>query len=77
MVGDYISTSFNGSGTAHGVFAVGLVVTGKTCTLGDVTSCNEAMYTNASGLAALAGSRVSNDHAVASSQGSSHLSTAR
>jgi hypothetical protein len=69
MVGDYISTSFNSSGTAHGVFAVGLVVTGKTCTLGDVTSCNEAMYTNASGLAALAGSHTSKgDHVVFTSQ---------
>lgn len=78
MVGDYISTSFNNSGTAHGVFAVGFVVTGKTCTLGDVTSCNEPMFTNASGLAALAGSHSSKgDHAVASSQGSSILRTAR
>ncbi len=78
MVGDYISTSFNDSGTAHGVFAVGNTVTGKTCTLGDVTSCNEAMYTTASGLAALAGSHSSKgDHAVASSQGSSSLHTTR
>ena len=76
MVGDYISTSFNNSGTAHGVFAVAAV--GTTCTLGVVTSCNEAMNTNASGLAALAGSRSSKgDHAVASSPGSSKLHTAR
>ncbi len=78
MVGDYISTSFNNSGTAHGVFAVGNTVTGKTCTLGDVTSCNEAMNTTASGLAALAGSHSSKgDLAVASSQGSSSLHTSR
>ena len=78
MVGDYISTSFNNSGTAHGVFAVGNTVTGKTCTLGDVTSCNEPTYTNASGLAAVAGSHSSKgDHAFASSQGSSILHTAR
>jgi hypothetical protein len=67
MVGDYISTSFNNTGTAHGVFAVGLVVTGKTCTLGDITSCNEAMYTNASGLASLSGGHTGRgDHVVAS-----------
>jgi hypothetical protein len=78
MVGDYISTSFNSSGTAHGVFAVGNTVAGKTCTLGDVTSCNEPTYTNASGLAALAGSHSSkSDHAFASSQGSSQMHTAR
>jgi hypothetical protein len=78
MVGDYISTSFNNSGTAHGVFAVGKTVTGKTCTLGDVTSCNEAMYSNASGLAALAGSHTSSGNAVvASSQGSSALRASR
>ncbi len=53
MVGDYISTSFAG-GTAHGVFALGNTVAGKTCTLGDVTSCNEPMYTPASGLSAAA-----------------------
>jgi hypothetical protein len=74
MVGDYISTSFNSSGTAHGVFAVGFVVTGKTCTLGDVTSCNEPMFTNASGLAALAGSHISKgDHVVTSQSPGSSL----
>ncbi len=72
MVGDYISTSFSG-GTAHGVFAVG--ATGTTCTLGGVTSCNEPMFTNATGLAALAGNRTSHDHVVASSPGSSQLHT--
>jgi hypothetical protein len=52
MVGDYISTSFDSVGTAHGVFAVGVPVAGKTCTLGDVSSCNESMNTNAVGLSA-------------------------
>lgn len=50
MVGDYISTSFNSTDLAHGVFAVS--APGTTCTLGVVTSCNEAMFTNASGLTA-------------------------
>jgi len=78
MVGDYISTSFNNTGTAHGVFEVGNTVTGKTCTLGDITSCNEPTYTNASGLAVLGGSHSSmGDHAFAISQGSSQLHTAR
>ena len=67
MVGDYISTSFNGSGTAHGVFAVGNTVAGKTCTLGDITSCDEATYTNASGLAAHSGTHTGKgDRVVAS-----------
>ncbi len=59
MVGDYISTSFNNSDTAHGVFAVGNTVPGKTCTLGDITSCKEAMYTNTGGLALVGGSHTS------------------
>ncbi len=77
MVGDYISTSFNNSGTAHSVFAVGKTVTGKTCTLGDVTSCNEAMYTNASGLAFVGGSHTSKgDHVVFTAQSPTLLSPA-
>jgi hypothetical protein len=52
MVGDYISTSFNNSGTAHGVFAV---ASSTSCVLGQVASCNEAMFTNAVGLAAASG----------------------
>jgi hypothetical protein len=47
MVGDYISTSFVTTATntraAQTVFAVGISVTSKTCTLGDITSCNEPM----------------------------------
>lgn len=46
MVGDYLSTSlltgFSGD-PALSVFAVGLPVAGKTCTLGQVTSCDEPM----------------------------------
>lgn len=78
MVGDYISTSFNSSGTAHGVFAVGNTVAGKTCTLGDNTSCNEAMYTNAGGLASVGGSHTSRGDVVVvfSSPTSSVLQTA-
>jgi hypothetical protein len=49
MVADYISTSFNSAGVAHGVFAV---ASGNACTLAVVGSCNEAMFTNAAGLAA-------------------------
>src|SRR5262249_33428713 len=43
MVGDYISTSFNASGTAHGVFAVATAPSGSVF--------NEAMFTTASGVA--------------------------
>ena len=53
MVGDYISTSFVTASTgdlALPVFAVGLPVTGKTCTLGDVTSCREPMEAPATAL---------------------------
>jgi hypothetical protein len=73
MVGDYISTSFNSSGTAHGVFAVGFVVTGKTCTLGDITSCNESMNTNASGLASLSGGHTGRGDRVVASNHSAAL----
>ena len=79
MVGDYISTSFNNSDTAHGVFAVGNTVPGKTCTLGDITSCDEAMYTNASGLAFVGGSHTSKGDGVVvfSTLTSSVLQTSR
>jgi hypothetical protein len=43
MVGDYLSSSFVSPGSAVSVFAVGLPVSNKTCTLGDVTSCHESM----------------------------------
>ncbi len=59
MVGDYMSTSFvttvTGAHRSLAVFAVGLVVSGKTCTLGDVTSCNEPMFAPSSPLSAAAG----------------------
>jgi hypothetical protein len=48
MVGDYISTSFNSGGTAHGAFAVAKANSG--------TVFNEAMSTTASGIASAAGS---------------------
>lgn len=58
MVGDYISTSFNSSGLAHGLFAVSNAPTGSTF--------DQAMYTNATGLSQLSGVVVtsSGDHAV-------------
>jgi hypothetical protein len=53
MVGDYLSSSFVTGAlrdAALSVFAVGMRVTGKTCTLGDVSSCNEPMEAPSSGL---------------------------
>jgi hypothetical protein len=50
MVGDYISTSFNASGTAHGVIAVATAPSGSVF--------NEAMFTTANGVASAAGSLV-------------------
>jgi len=52
MVGDYISTSYDANHLAHGVF---MVATGTTCTLGSVTSCDEAAYTPTAGLLASGG----------------------
>jgi len=52
MVGDYISTSYDANHVAHPVFMVG---TGTTCTLGSVTSCDEATYTPTAGLLASGG----------------------
>jgi len=50
MVGDYISTSYNASGTAHGVFAVANVPTagGPDCATA-TPHCDQAIYTTASG----------------------------
>jgi hypothetical protein len=48
MVGDYISTSFDANGLAHGTFAVATAPSGSTF--------NEAIYTPATGLTAAAGS---------------------
>jgi hypothetical protein len=50
MVGDYISTSFNASGVAHGVFAVATAPSGGVF--------HEAMFTQASGFKAIGGSLV-------------------
>jgi hypothetical protein len=47
MVGDYISTSFGSDGLAHGTFAVAHAPSGSVR--------DEAIYTTASGLTALAG----------------------
>ncbi len=47
MVGDYISTSFNAAGTAHGVFAVAAPNNG--------TVFNEAMFTTAAAVTSAAG----------------------
>jgi hypothetical protein len=49
MVGDYSSTSFNSAGRAFPVLAN---ATGSTCTLGQITSCNEFMVTPTGGLLA-------------------------
>jgi len=54
MVGDYISTSYDANHLAHGIFMVG---TGTTCTLGSVTSCDEATYTPTAGLLVSGGIR--------------------
>jgi hypothetical protein len=56
MVGDYISTSFVHAATsdvARTVFALGKAVAGKTCTLGDVKSCNVPMVAPSNGLTSL------------------------
>jgi hypothetical protein len=59
MVGDYISTSFVTTATntraAQTVFAVGVTVPNKTCTLGDITSCNEPMEAPSAALAVTGG----------------------
>lgn len=76
MVGDYISTSYSG-GKAYPVIAVAFS-TGKACTLGNITSCNEAMYTPTGGLAIVGGSGTSHDVPVFTASGaSSRLYTAR
>ena len=50
MVGDYMSTSFNGSGVAFPVFAVATVPTGGTSCGATGVTCNEGMYTVSTGL---------------------------
>ncbi len=76
MVGDYISTSYAG-GKAYPVIAVAFS-TGTACTLGNITSCNEAMYTPTSGLSHRGGTLTSHDVPVFTASGSSsRLYTAR
>ena len=80
MVGDYISTSFVTSTSgdlALSVFAVGMPVPGKTCTLGDITSCNEPMDAPSSGLPAAspAATRVATTGPVSSTHSEHAAST--
>jgi hypothetical protein len=67
MVGDYISTSFNNSGLAHGLFAVANAPTAGGADCATATpNCDQALYTNAAGLSQLSGVVVtsSGDHPV-------------
>jgi BNR repeat-like domain len=68
MVGDYMSTSFNGSGTAFPVFADASAPTGgSSCGSAGVT-CNEGMFTVVTGLTIHRGLfAVANDPVVAGS----------
>ena len=67
MVGDYISSSFNSAGLAHGLFAVANAPTagGTNCATA-TPNCDEAMYTNSNGLSQLSAVVVtsSGDHAI-------------
>ncbi len=61
MVGDYISTSFGSDGLAHPAFAVANVPTaGSNCATATPT-CDQALYSPATGLAASGGAVVAND----------------
>lgn len=66
MVGDYISTSFNATGTAHGVFAVANAPTsgGTDCTTA-TPHCDQGTYTSATGLSAAAVTLPVDTHALA------------
>lgn len=55
MVGDYMSTSFNGSGTAFPVFANASAPTGGTSCGSTGVTCHEGMFTVVTGLALLRG----------------------
>ena len=65
MVGDYISTSYNGSGLAYGFFARAFAPTagGSDCATA-TPNCDQGLYTFASGQAAAAGSLTANDPVV-------------
>jgi hypothetical protein len=68
MVGDYISSSFNGSNVAFPVFAVATAPTGGTSCGSSGVTCHEAMYTVSIGLTTKAGTQaVKHDLVVASS----------
>jgi hypothetical protein len=56
MVGDYISTSFNNSGLAHGFFPVANAPSagGADCAIA-TPNCDQALYTNSTGLSQLSG----------------------
>ena len=64
MVGDYISTSFNSSGTAHGVFAVANAPTGGTDCATATPNCDQGTYTSTSGLSAAGVATPVDTHAV-------------
>jgi hypothetical protein len=65
MVGDYISTSYNGSALAYGFFALANAPTagGSDCATA-TPNCDVGLYTFASGQAAAAGSLTANDPVV-------------
>jgi hypothetical protein len=68
MVGDYISSSFNGSNVAFPVFAVATAPSGGTSCGSSGVTCHEAMYTVSIGLTTKAGTQaVKHDLVVASS----------
>jgi hypothetical protein len=54
FLGDYISTSFGSNGKAYPVIA-NAKDTGVTCSIGNITSCNEDMVAPTNGLAATGG----------------------
>lgn len=75
MVGDYISTSFNSSGTAFPVFADASAPTGGTSCGSTGVTCNEGMFTVATGLTIHSGSfALGHDPVVA---GSDHPAASR
>jgi hypothetical protein len=65
MVGDYMSTSFDGFGMAHPVFAEAYVPTaGGTDCATATPNCNQPLETPTTGLPAAAGANVANDPVV-------------
>ena len=80
MVGDYTSTSF-ATGPTHDlgltVFAVGLPVAGKTCTLGSPGSGNEPMEAPSAGLVDVPSPARAASSAGVVSRGSDHRAPTR